>query len=170
MTKIAGGKLQVKADELFLYREKILNALSGACLKYLEAGKYLMIVRQKKLWKLDGDHVTRFEQWVTGELGISKSTAFNAMNVYERYGDIIENCTEYQRIDFSHFVALLPYVTDKSTVDEKERLLDLAKGQTVKGLRDNLRELAGKKPSDSECGHANTKMIEICNDCGRWLR
>jgi hypothetical protein len=170
MSKVAGNKLQVMADELFLYREKILNAFSSACLNYLEAGKYLIIVRQKKLWRLDGHHVKRFEQWVTMELGISKSTAFNAINVYEKYGDIIESSPEYQRIDFSHFVALLPYVSDKSTVGEKEKLLDLAKGQTVQGLKDNLRELAGKKPSDSDCEHKDTTPVQICNECGKWLR
>jgi hypothetical protein len=168
--KLAGTILQKKSEELFLLREKILEGFSQACMGYLRAGKYLMIVRQKQLWKYDGHHVTRFDQWITAELGIGKSSAYNAMNVYDKYGPLIESTPEYQRIDFSHLVSLLPFTDIKSTVDEKEHLLGLVKGQTVQGLKNNLRELAGKTPSDAECEHEETRSIEICVKCNKWIR
>lgn len=168
--KISGTALSRKADELFILREKILEGFAQACLGYIRAGKYLMIVRQKQLWKYDGHHVQRFDSWISSELGIGKSSAYNAMNVYEKYGPIIEASPEYQRIDFSHLVSLLPYTDAKSTVDERERLLELVKGQTVQGLRNNLRELAGKQPSDGECDHAELTTIQICKRCNKWFK
>ena len=166
---MANKDLQLMASKLNHAREMILKGFKEACLGYLEAGKWLMIVRQQQLWKLDGTHVKRFDQWITSELNIGRSSAYNAMNVYEKYGPLITGNPDYQTIDFSHIVALLPYANDKTTVGEKERLLNLALGNTVKGLRDNLRELSGKAPSDSECEHLETKVMTVCLKCGKWM-
>lgn len=162
--------LKVKADELFVAKECILKGLQGACLGYLEAGKNLMRVRMKKLWRLDGTHITRFDDWVQSELGISKSTAYNAMEVYEKFGDLIINNMDYQRLDWTHYLVMLPYVSDKTPLEEKEKIIDLAKGQTVRGFRNNMRELRGQVPSDAECEHEETKLISICVRCNKWLR
>ena len=162
--------LKVKSDELFVAKEKILHGLQQACLGYLEAGKELMKIRMKRLWRLDGSHITRFDDWLQGELGISKSTAYNAMDVYEKFGDLILNNPEYQRLDFTHYTVMLPYVKDTTPLNEKERIIDMAKGQTVRGFKNNLRELAGKVASDAECTHERTKLISICEICNKWLR
>jgi hypothetical protein len=65
--------------------------------------------------------------------------------------------------------ALLPHTKEDATLDEKEELLHMAKGATVRGLTDNLREKDNKQTSDT-CPHANTEFVTRCRDCGKWLR
>lgn len=158
----------LRADELFFYREKILEGFSMACMGFLQSGKYLLMVKQKRIWKIDGAHVKRFEHWVKNELGISKSTAYNTIAVYEKYGDVLESTPRYQRIDFSYLVALLPYTKDNATVQEKEKLLDMIEGQTGQGVKNQLRVLKGLTPTD-ECPHLETKLVRICTHCSRWM-
>jgi hypothetical protein len=159
--------MKLQADELHKNREKVIEGFSMACGGFLQAGKHLTIIKQKKLWELDGTHSKNFEQWVKGELGYSKSTAYNAMAVYEKFGDLIEHDKAYKRLDFSHIVALLPYCNEKTPLEEKEKLLNLLEGQTVEGVKNQLRELKGLKPSDGECDHS-WRTVEVCEKCNKW--
>lgn len=163
------GTIQKKADELWQCRQQVLAGLSGACLGYLQAGKNLLKIKQKQLWRLDGSHCTRFESWVKNELGISKSTAYNALAVYSRFGDILESTPRYQCLDFSHLVALTPHISDKATVQEREKILDLVVGQTVEGVKNQLRDLTGKTPTDG-CNHPDIEMVGRCRTCGKWVK
>lgn len=148
-----------------LLKDGLSNARSG----YLKAGKALLVIKDKKLWKGDGAHNTRFDQWLSNEMGIKKTTAYNLMAVYEKFGELIEFNDLYNWLEFSHIVALLPYVKKDTTDEEKERLLSLVNGQTAQGVRDNLRELSGKVPSD-KCEHKETKTLQACIKCGKILK
>jgi hypothetical protein len=156
-------------DSLNYCRNKIEEGFKVACCGYLQVGKYLVMVRDKELWKQDGESCTRFEQWITSELGISKSTAYNAINVFEKFGNLIISNNEYQGIDFSHIVALLPFTKKEDTEEKKEQLLSMVKGQTVQGVKDNLREMKNKIATD-ECGHEETRNLAICIKCGKILK
>jgi hypothetical protein len=158
--------MKKKAEELNYAREKIIEGFSIACGGYLQAGKYLTIIKMKELFKLDGEHKT-FISWVKNELGYSKSVAYNAMDVYDKFGDLIEHHPDFKKIDFSRMVALLPYVKKETSLDVRENLLHMAESQTCEGLRNNLREMSGKAPSDAECDH-DFKPMKVCTKCGKW--
>jgi len=156
-----------KNEELNFARKKIIEGFSMACGGYLQAGKYLNIIKLKQLWKLDGKHNANFVVWVKNELGYSKSVAYNAMDVYDKFGDLIEHNPDFKKIDFSRIVALLPYVKPETSLDVRENLLRMAENQTCEGLRNNLREMSGKAPSDAECDH-DWKPMQVCSKCGKW--
>lgn len=149
------------------YTQKIKEGLRMASGGLLQTGKYLLLIKKNKLWK---QQCNRFDQWVKDELSISKSTAYNAINIYLKFGELLESNDSFREIDTTHIIALLPYCPENSTLEERKDLLHLLEHQTSEGIKNQLRELAGKKTSDSECNHSDFKEIRVCNLCGRWLR
>lgn len=168
--KKAVTAIQKQADRLHQARMNIKNGLANASKGYLNVGKWLMIVRHEGLWKLE-QTVTTFDQWVETEVGIGKSAAYHAIGVYEKFGDLLENSNEFVGLDFYKVVALLPYVPQKATVQQKEDLLHMAKTSTVKGLANNLKEMKGGTATDA-CEHLETELVTFqkCKVCGKLIK
>lgn len=149
-------------EEFFARKQAVINGMITARNGYLEAGKNLLVIKQKKLYLIDGNHVISFAHWVENELCISKATAYQMIAVYEKFGDLLSH-PDYQDIDYSKAAMLLSYVPDNAPLEKKEELLSMAKGQTVKGLADNLASFRGKTPTDA-CDHPADKQ-EVWNKC-----
>lgn len=147
-------------------RDGLLDAKNG----FLAAGKQLMVIKQKKLYRLEGNHIISFAHWVENELGISKATAYQMIEVYEKFGDILGE-PEYDQIEYSKAAALTCMVKPGATVQEREELLMMAKDQSVRGLKDNIREKKGLTTSD-ECQHPadQQEVWNKCRACSKWWR
>lgn len=154
--------LQAIGTELHERKQGVINGLHTAKNGYLEAGKNLLVIKQKKLYKAEHGNIT-FSQWVEGELGISRATAYQMIEVYEKFGDLLAH-PDYAQIDYSKAAALTPMVDDDSTLEEKEELLHMAMNNTVKGLKNNLKEMQGKPTTDT-CDHPPYRQEQWCK-CG----
>lgn len=162
-------KLKDIGAELFTHKEKIAESLFLAKSGYIEAGKHLMIIKQKGLWRADGDHVISFAHWVENEMGISKASAYQMIEVYDRLGELLTR-PEYRVVEYSKAALLLPYIHDDTPLSQKEDLLQLTMHQTQRGLKNNLRELAGKVPTD-QCDHSGEQESwNKCKTCGQFWR
>lgn len=157
-------------DELFRHKQCILSGMTEAKRGFLEAGKHLMIIKQKRLYLADGNHAISFVYWVENELGYSKSLAYQLIDVYDKWGDLLER-PEFAQIDYTRACLLLPLVTDKTTLSEKEDLLHMAAHQSSRGLKDNIKNLKGEIGTD-ECTHpeADQESWNKCKACGKFWR
>jgi len=154
-------------DRLYKHKQGVIDGLNTAKRGFLEAGRHLMIIQTGKLYQ--NEIKVSFAQWVEGELGISRSTAYQLIAVYEQFGDLL-SAPEFENLDYSKAVLLLPYIPDKATVQQKEDLLHMAQGQTVRGLKDNLANMAGKTATD-ECLHEGDNEIwNRCKKCGKFWK
>lgn len=159
----------VSADRLFEAVQGVKHGLQDAKSGMLGAGKWLCTIRNEKLWKLDGSPSKSFSHWVENELCLSKSTAYNLIDAYEKVGELITNNPDLRDIDMSKVFLLLPYMTDKTSLSDKEDMLHMANGTTWRGLQDNLRAMKGKKATD-DCAHEERETVERCKVCGKWFR
>lgn len=159
----------VKADRLFEAVQGVKEGLYEAKDGMLSAGKWLCCIKTEKLWRADGSPSKSFSHWVENELCLSKSTAYNLIDAYEKVGDLIENNKDFKDLDMSKVFLLLPYITDKTSLSEKEDMLHMANSTTWRGLSDNLRGMKGKKGTD-QCEHLERETLERCKACNKWLR
>ena len=164
------GKL-ISSDRLFEAVQGVKNGLYDAKGGMLTAGKWLCYIKEEKLWKADGSPSKSFSHWVENELCLSKSTAYNLMDAYEKVGTLIEGNRDFKDLDMSKVFLLLPYITKDTTEDQKEEMLHMANATTWRGLQDNLRGFRGKKGTD-QCDHPpeERETLERCKKCNKWLR
>ncbi len=154
--------LRVIGEELHEHKKGVIRGLVSAKNGYLEAGKHLMIIHDKKLYLAEGSHVISFPYWLENELGISRATGYQMIEVYEKFGDLL-TAEEFDSIEYSKVAALTPLVKKDTTLEEKEELLHMCANQSVRGLKDSLRELKGQTPTDG-CDHP-PEMQEAWNKC-----
>jgi hypothetical protein len=166
---MASGKMIERGERLHEAMQKIKEGMSSACFGYLQAGQYLNVIKKEKLWR-DYSPAISFGQWVQGEIGISKSTAYHMIAVYEKFGQLVLGNPEYHGIEYSHLVALLPYTKSAKSARDLENLLLMINGQTMGGIKNNLRALSGKVASDEDCLHEELKTVQVCERCGKWFR
>ena len=170
------GSIEMSKDmvalgkELFERKQGIASGLMDAKKGFLVAGMHLMVIKQKKLYRTEGAHAISFAYWVENELGISKATAYQLIEVYEKFGDLLGE-PEFAQIEYSKAAALTCMVKPGATVQEREELLIMAKDQSVRGLKDNIREKKGLTTSD-ECQHPadQQEVWNKCKCCNKWWR
>lgn len=160
----------VSGEELYQRKQAVIEGIIEGKRGWLRAGKELMIIKQKRLYRLEGHHATSFAYWVENELGISKASAYQMIDIYNRLGELLL-CKDYIDVDYSKAALLLPLLTDKTTLQEKEDLLSMAKTQSVRGLKDNIRNKSGKTATD-ECLHPDGRQEpwNKCLNCGKMWR
>ena len=156
-----------KAEELHFVRGKIIEGLLKMRDGGLQAGEYLIIADKKRLWECDGDHIKNFDVWIKNDIGITRSVAYNLMGASRKYGALVKANPDFQQIKMSVLIESLPYCPENATDEEKKELLYSLVGQTVRGVRNQLREKAGKLTSDSECEHEWAE-VKVCSKCGYW--
>ena len=157
-------------DELFLHKQGVITGMTDAKRGFLEAGKHLMIIKQKRLYQAEGNHVVSFTYWVENELGCGKSLAYQLIEVYDKWGDLLGR-PEFASVNYSSAVLLLPLVSDKTTLAEKEELLHMAANQTSRGMKDNIKNLKGELGTD-ECSHPpeEQESWNKCKKCQKFWR
>ena len=157
-------------DELFAHKQGVIDGLCEAKGGFLSAGKHLMIIKQKGLYRAEGNHAVSFVYWCENELGIGKSTAYQLIGVYEKFGDLLGR-DEFKQIDYTRATLLLPLVTDKMTLSEREDLLHMAAHQTPTGFKNNVKNLRGETATD-ECSHPDDQQEswQKCRTCGKFWR
>lgn len=157
-------------DELFKHKQGVIAGMADAKRGFLEAGRHLLIIKQKRLYQAEGNHIMSFAHWVENELGYGKSLAYQLIEVYEKWGDLLGR-PEYVGVDYTNAVLLLPLVSDKTTLSEKEELLRMAEHQTSRGLKDNIKNLKGGIATD-ECSHPeeSQESWNKCKTCGKFWR
>lgn len=157
-------------DELFSHKQGVIAGMADAKRGFLEAGRHLMIIKQKRLYQAEGNHIISFAHWVENELGYGKSLAYQLIEVYSKWGDLL-NRPEFARVDYTNAVLLLPLVSDKTTLSERENLLHMAANQTSRGLKDNIKNLKGEIGTD-ECSHPeeSQEAWQKCKVCNHFWR
>ena len=165
---MASDKMIARGERLHEAMQKIKEGMSSACFGYLQAGQYLDVIKRERLWR-DYSPAMSFGQWVQEEVGVSKSTAYHMIAVYEKFGSLVLGNPDYHGIEYSHLVALLPYTRKAKSARELENLLLLVNGQTMSGIKNNLRSLSGKVAADEECLHEDLKTVQVCERCGKWF-
>ncbi len=165
---MASDKVIARGKRLHEAMQKIKEGMSSACFGYLQAGQYLDVIKKERLWR-DYSPAVSFGQWVQEEISVSKSTAYHMIAVYEKFGSLVFGNPDYHGIEYSHLVELLPYAKKSKSDAEKEELLSMVVGQSLAGIRNNLRSLSGKVAADEECLHEDLKTVQVCERCGKWF-
>ena len=157
-------------NELYARRTGIMDGISKTLRGGLEVGRNLLAIKKGKLHMADGNHVSSFWQWVENELGISRAEAKKKMDAADKWGDVLENSV-FTAISDEKLILLSRLITSKTTDSEKKDLLHMAQEQTMRGLRDNIRERQGKVATDV-CSHKeeNQEAWNKCKDCGKFWR
>jgi len=148
----------------------MFNLCKGAeC--YMISGKLLCDAYEKKDWKHDGSCAVNFYQWVENELGQKRSNIKRLMKVWRGIKHLLPAQEQIlTKIEFSRLVEVVPYLKD-ITEDEQVELIHMASTNSVRDLRNNLREISGTGIADDVCGH--TQVMELwkrCPDCGKFFR
>ncbi len=130
----------------------------------LQIGRALCRIQEGNLYLNNNDGWCRFEAYVEGEHGIKRSMAYNLMAVYRAWGrQILEN-TEFQNVDPTRLIRLLPLIEKNDTA---ELLRDAVFIPDKAGFDANLRNRQGRTAPDQCSDH---DFIPIpwtqCSKCG----
>jgi len=125
---------------------------------FLVIGKALTFVNEQKLYQSFNGCLT-FDEFVH-ELGLSRTTAYNAMGVYKTFG--LYNLEE---VPHDRLSRLLPLEIEE---DEKPDWIEKARLLPAQAFTDEIREAKGQIATD-KCEHGEVKYIAKCKCCGKWL-
>lgn len=138
---------------------------------YLMCGKFLCDAHDKKDWKFDGSGATNWYQWVENELTQKTSNVKKIMSVWRGIKHLIETHTEIlTQIEFSKLVEIVPHLKG---LDEEQQveLVHMAGTNSVRDLRNNIREITGNGIPTDTCGHNGAMESWLkCPDCGKFIR
>jgi hypothetical protein len=130
------------------------------CHQIFQLGAYLIAAKAHQIYLIDGSGAIDFAQWLESEVGIKRSTGYDAMAVTEKLFPIIGKYPELDGILPTRLIRLLPHIRGKSE-EEVVELLHKAKTSTCKHLEYTLRD----NPPD-ECKHeAELWYYEKCKHC-----
>jgi hypothetical protein len=123
-------------------------------------GAFLIAAKAHQIYLMDGSGAHDFAEWLESEVGIKKSTGYDAIAVTLKLFPVIGKHPELDGILPTRMVRLLPYIRGKSE-DEVVEMLHKAKTSTCKHLEYTLRD----NPPD-ECKHeAELWYYEKCKHC-----
>jgi hypothetical protein len=137
---------------------------------YMICGKLLCDAHDKKDWKFDGSGATSFYQWVENELGHKSANVKRIMGVWKGIKHLVPDHEDViTQTEFSKLVEIIPHLKG---LDEEHQLelIHMANTNSVRDLRNNIRELTGGIATDV-CGH--TGVMEQwfkCPTCGKFFR
>lgn len=152
-------------DVMKLWHEGIKEGMLGT----LKMGKAINLLKKNKLWVRDCAGIPSFRYYVEHELGISVAQAHRLDEIFREVGHVYEALVNNGiYVNISAITLLLPHLHDKTDA-EKVELLTANSGIPLVAVKDNVRELAGGKPTD-ECDHQKTEMFERCVACGKFFK
>lgn len=143
---------------------KIIQLIGQITRNYLALGEALCTMREGRYYRQLGSHVETLDNFFT-EIRLGRSTAYNLMQVWEKFGKHIGDDVE---IEYTRLVRALPVskTLDNSRVSlliEEARLLPSG------AFYDTLRNLKGKIATD-ECGHEEREAWEKCKCCQKFWK
>lgn len=138
---------------------------------YMISGKLLCDAYEKKDWKHDGSSATNFYQWVENELGQKRSNIKRLMKVWKSIKHLLpEQEQTLTKIEFSRLVEVVPYLKGLETEQQIE-LIHMASTNSVRDLRNNLREMSGTVVADDICEHLGEMEHWLkCPDCHKFFQ
>lgn len=145
-----------RSDRVWQAVQTIREAQGRICTDFLVIGQLLAEVKAERLHEAWAEHTTTFDLFLA-DIGIRRTSAYNALRVWEQYGH-----RDVQGIPMDRLVALSEM---KLPEEEKEVWLEKARELPARGLRDEARQRRGLKATD-ECAHERTVVLHKCLDCG----
>jgi hypothetical protein len=134
------------------------------CRQIFQLGAYLIAAKAHGIWQIDGSGAHDFAEWLESEVGIKRSSGYDAMAVTSRFYPIIGKRPELEGIMPTRLVRLIPFTKGKSE-DEIVELLHMAQNATCKGIENNL-----KKVPDDTCPHKESEAWNRCLKCGKFWK
>ena len=131
----------------------------------LQIGRALSRIQSSNLFLSDG--CDNFAQYVERAHGFKRSTAYNMIAVYTTWGQAILANPEFQSVDPSRLIRLLPFI-DKD--DPADLLRDAVFVPGKQAFEDNLRNRAGKVASDDEHKHLWEPWLKRCSICHKTVK
>jgi hypothetical protein len=127
-------------------------------------GAFLIAAKAHQNYLMDGSGAHDFAEWLESEVGIRRSTGYDAMAVTSKFYPIVGRHPELENILPTRLVRLLPHIKGKSE-DEVVEMLHMAANATCKGIENNL-----KKVPDDTCSHEESEAWNRCLKCGKFYK
>ena len=127
----------------------------------LQIGRALAKIHEGNLFLSDGcDNFTQYAERVHG---FKRSTAYNMISVYQTWGQAILANPEFQSVDPTRLIRLLPLTTEEN---KEELLRDAVFVPDKAGFENQLRNRAGKVATDDPHTHSWQPIPwEQCSIC-----
>lgn len=149
-------------DKVFELVEKLRFFLAAESHLYLNIGKLLIELTEKKRYKLYGSHI-QTKADLLKELGLKRSTAYLYMDVYKTFGNILGDAPN---VPYKRLVEALPVV---KTREDAEKWIENAKNLLPGDYREEVYK--AKTGVDAlSCNHEDTETFLRCKRCHKWLK
>lgn len=143
---------------------KILQLVGQITQNYLALGEALCTMRDGRYYRHLGIHIETLDDFFV-EIRLGRSTAYNLMEIYEKFGRHIGEGAE---IEYTRLVRALP-VSKKLDDTQVTLLIENARLLPSTAFYDNLRNLKGQVATD-ECDHLEREALEKCLCCGKMMK
>ena len=144
------------------YEREIEKGKGKGLLGALQIGRALHQIKEGNLWATS-DGCKTFEKYAESIHGFKRSTCFNLIAVWNTWGEKILETPEFQSVDTSRLVRLLPFVGED---DKQELLRDAVFIPDERGFSANLRNRRGlTAPDECETHDWQPVPYEQCTVC-----
>ena len=154
-----GTNLIAKTHKL---TSEIVQLIGQITHNYIALGQALCTMRDGKYYRQLGDHVETMDDFLV-EIRLSRSTAYNLMAIWERFGAYI---ALDMQIDYTRLVRALPCVTEANP-DAIRKIIADAECLPTQAYYDQIREMKGKIATDV-CTCEEKEMWTRCKKCKKW--
>lgn len=134
------------------------HTIEGA---FLDLGHRLHRIREEQLYK---DEYQNFDEFLL-EAKISKATASKLIIVYQTF--VLEYNIPVKRLAGVGYSSLYTIARHATTKDKAEELVERATELTRDDLQESMRDDDTARPG---CKHSDSRIVEVCNDCGNRKR
>lgn len=158
-------ELGIQGEELYRI-EKQINHLEGVGgLSFIEAGRLWNEIKTNKLWRLHGNHIHSFREYIEKEMGRKYTGVMNRIKIFKR---LKTEGFEIEGIDYSKLekIANLTKSMPRESIIE---ILKVAVDKPYRAFLDHIRNQQGKITTDN-CDHENKELFSRCRDCGKWIK
>ena len=164
MAEAESNQLDIFTPEsVFEAVEKLKFYLSCEAELYLNIGKILTVLTEKKRYKLYGSHIETKDDFLK-EVGLKRSTAYVYMDVWKTFGKHLESTK--LTVPYRRLIEALPVARTEAEaiewIHKAEALLPTDYKAEVHKAKTGV--------SDLECDHADTEIYHKCLKCGKWIR
>lgn len=145
-----------RSEQAWELVQSIRVAQNKVCEQFMVIGQALVEIRDRGLHGDWAQHCVTFDDFLR-DIGIRKSSAYNAIRVYKQFGHL-----NTKGIPMDRLVRLTPLNLPE---ESKEEWLEKARELPAQGLRDEILEAKGHQPLDL-CEHDRQIQQWKCPDCG----
>lgn len=153
-------------DPEFHEREKAIRYHWGKTTEEcLIVGCLLTQAKEKEDWKQE-NIANNFYEWTEKELHISQTSAFRLLDVWSTIRPFLEKYLEViLKADFTKLAMIMPPL--KKLPDKAADLFHMASANSVRDLKNNVKQLMGGAPSDT-CDHIRVEEGYVrCLRCNK---